>query len=111
MNKEIIYSFGLSTFVCAFSLLAHVQDTEVYDYTHQYSHEKKDYDSQPHHDGEQFPDFNQWMSVQMDKEDQAKAAINQVSGIAGQWVDPLTAGINAASLVELKSPDRDSDQR
>lgn len=100
MNKEILYSFGLSSIVCAFALFAHVHDAgHTHDYGAQYSHEKGEFDSKPHHDGEFFPDYNAWLGSQLEKEDQAKTIINQSVTTIGQYLDPFTAGISASNHI------------
>ena len=98
IRKDILIAFGISCSVACFGLMAHVNDIEpFYDYTHDYSHEKHEYDSQPHHDGEHFPDFATWMNDRLEKEEQAKSFIDKAIGYIQQYADPLTAGSDAAS--------------
>lgn len=118
MNKDIFTAFAIAASVAAFGLFAHVNDTELsYDYGHQYNHEKAEFDSQSHHDGEFFPNYNDWLGNQLEKEDQAKSLIDKGITLVNQWADPFTAGVNASGNVtinhenETRSPDRDSDQR
>lgn len=112
MNKDILIAFAISTSIASFGLWAHVNDTEPsYDYGHQYDHEKKEFDSTPHHDGEYFPDYNDWLGTQLDKEDQAKTLIDKGIAIANQWADPLTAGGNAASHIVPDNNVQDHDHQ
>lgn len=105
MNKEILFSFGLSATICAFGLFAHVNDTEFYDYTHDYEHAKHEYDSMPHTEADQFPDFATWAAAQFDKEEKAKSFIDKAISYVGQYADPLTGGFDASKHVCNSSQD------
>lgn len=112
MKKEIIFSFGLSSLVCAFAVFAHVNDTELsYDYGHQYNHEKAEFESTPHHDGQCFPTYNDWLGSQLEKEDQAKTLIDKGIAIVSQWIDPFSAGINAATHIVPSNDPQDHEHQ
>lgn len=100
MNKEILIAFTISASVCAFALFAHVHDAgHTHDYGAQYNHEKKDFDSKPHHDGEFFPDYNAWLGAQLEKEDKAKTIIDKGISVSSQWIDPFSAGVDASNHI------------
>lgn len=110
MKKEILFSFGLSSAIYALALFAHVQDTEFYDYTHDYQHAKQEYDSRPHTEADQFPDFATWAAEQFDKEEKAKGLIDKAIGYVGRYADPLTGGLDASNHICNSSAPDDHDR-
>jgi hypothetical protein len=100
MKKDILMAFGIACTVACVGLVAHVNDTELsYDYGHQYNHEKAEFETIPHHDGENFPNYNDWLGSQLEKEDQAKTLIDKGIAIINQWTDPFSAGVDASTYI------------